>query len=44
MFMVSLIIFAEVRRLKLSVPVGWRELTERQKGYRKKSGDATKLV
>jgi hypothetical protein len=44
MGIVSLIILADVRRLKFSVPVGWRELVERQNGYKKKSGDVTKFV
>jgi len=34
---------ADVRRLKFRVPVGWRELVERQKQYRKKSGTSQSL-
>jgi hypothetical protein len=42
--MVSLMILADVRRLKFRVPVGCRELVERQKQYKKKSGEVTKFV
>jgi len=44
MFTDSLCIFAESNRLKLSVPVGWSELVDRQKQYKKKSGDVTNWV
>ena len=42
--MLWLIIFAESKRLKLSVPVGCSELVDKQKQYKKKSGDVTKFV
>jgi hypothetical protein len=44
MTMVWLTTFAESKRLKLSVPVGWSELVDKQKQYKKKSGDVTKFV
>jgi len=44
MGILSLTIFTDSRRLKFNVPVGWRELVERQKQYKKKSGEVTKLV
>ena len=44
MIMDSLIIFAESNLLKLSVPVGWSELVDKQKQCKKKSGDVTNVV
>ena len=44
MDMLSLTIFADSIRLKLSVPVGCNDDVDRQKQYRKKSGEVTKFV